>query len=93
MQSDRRVIKTHSEKLPSLCFSLIGMIDCDVMPKRRTKIREAKTAEQYREAISDRWHKIWDKPVPRAPAAAPEPARKVRQPLRERPTFDFDDED
>jgi len=61
------------------------------MATRRTKIREAKTAEQYREAVVARWHKLWDKPKPRAPA--PEPSRSAKQPLRERPMFDFDDED
>lgn len=61
------------------------------MARRRTKIRDAKTAEQYQEAVVDRWHKLWDRPKPRDPA--PSPPRPVKPQLRERPTFDFDDED
>ena len=36
------------------------------MPKKRTRIREARTTEEFREAVVERWHEVY-RAVPAPP--------------------------
>jgi hypothetical protein len=58
------------------------------MAVRRSRIREARTAEEHRAAVVDRWHQIF-KPMPTAVPEIPDQPRTIRVPGRRRHGGDF----
>ena len=55
------------------------------MPRKRTKIREARTTEEFSAAVVERWHEVYRAAPPSPPAEEAERQRALTERGRSRP--------